>query len=53
MDRHANLGEGELGEGAFRMLVTDPRFESIPIVVETPIEDDGHLQNVAKLWTWA
>ena len=52
VDRHANLGDGEIGPNAFRLLVTDPRFDDIPIVVETPIEDDGHRRNVAKLWEW-
>lgn len=52
VDRHENLGDGEIGATAFRMLVRDPRFETIPIVVETPTEDDGHRKNVAKLWEW-
>jgi deoxyribonuclease-4 len=53
VDRHENLGDGEIGETAFKLLVTDARFEAIPIVVETPIEDDGHRRNVEKLWNWA
>ncbi|MHB8637466.1 MAG: deoxyribonuclease IV [Fimbriimonadaceae bacterium] len=52
VDRHANLGDGEIGDAAFEMLVKDPRFAQIPMVVETPIEDDGHRRNVAKLWNW-
>ena len=52
VDRHDNLGEGEIGPTAFKLLVTDARFDSIPIVVETPIENDGHRRNVAKLWEW-
>lgn len=52
VDRHENLGEGEIGATAFKLLVTDPRFNEIPIVVETPIEDDGHRRNVEKLWKW-
>ncbi len=53
VDRHENLGEGEIGELCFRLLVNDPRFFGIPIVVETPIENDGHRKNVAKLWEWS
>lgn len=53
VDRHENLGEGFIGPIAFQTLVTDSRFDNIPIVVETPTEDDGHAKNVAKLRAWA
>ena len=49
VDRHAHLGEGEIGEEAFRLLVTDPRFEKIPILLETAIEHEGHEKDLAKL----
>ena len=52
VDRHENLGDGAIGALAFKLLVNDPRFEQVPIIVETPIEDDGHAKNVAKLWKW-
>ncbi|MBS1702755.1 MAG: deoxyribonuclease IV [Armatimonadetes bacterium] len=48
-DRHAHIGEGEIGEEGFRLLVNDPRFENIPILLETPIEDHGHERDLAKL----
>ena len=35
VDRHEHLGEGILGLGLFWRLVNDPRFASIPGVVET------------------
>jgi deoxyribonuclease-4 len=35
-DRHANVGEGELGEAAFRLLLRDPRLRSVPWVLEVP-----------------
>lgn len=53
VDRHENLGEGEIGETAFRCLAQDPRFFKVPIIIETPIENDGHQKNVAKLWKWS
>jgi deoxyribonuclease-4 len=53
VDRHDNLGEGEIGEKAFQLLVKDTRFDQIPIIIETPTENDGHRKNVAKLWDWA
>lgn len=38
IDRHAPLGEGTLGEGFFRRFVNDPRFDNMPIILETPVE---------------
>jgi len=35
-DRHANLGEGELGRGGLRAFLSEPRFESLPALIETP-----------------
>lgn len=36
VDRHASLGEGTLGLEAFRMIMNDPRFDGIPMILETP-----------------
>ena len=42
VDRHAGIGLGRIGEHAFRRLVTDPRFRTRPMILETPKEDaDG------------
>ncbi len=42
VDRHAGLGLGKIGLGAFRRLVADPRFAKTPMILETPKEaDDG------------
>jgi deoxyribonuclease-4 len=35
-DRHELIGEGAIGEGAFRKIMNDPRFEMVPKVIETP-----------------
>lgn len=40
-DRHAHIGEGHLGERAFRLLMRDPRFRNIPKILETPKVRDG------------
>ena len=48
-DRHAQLSEGEIGETPFRLMVNDERFRRIPILLETPIENDGHERDLAKL----
>ena len=39
-DEHRNIGEGYLDVEAFRMLVNDPRFAQVPMILETPTEDD-------------
>jgi deoxyribonuclease-4 len=39
VDRHASLGEGTLGLETFRMIMNDPRFDGIPMILETPDED--------------
>jgi len=39
-DRHALIGEGEIGVEPFRWLLADPRTEGIPLVLETPHERD-------------
>jgi deoxyribonuclease IV len=38
VDRHDNLGRGFLGEGVFRVLMNDVRFDNIPLILETPEE---------------
>jgi len=40
-DRHAHIGEGELGLEAFRLLVNDPRVAGVPGILETEKKDDG------------
>ena len=50
-DRHANLGEGEIGLDTFVRLAADPRFTDMPMLLETPVGDDGegHAHDLAKL----
>jgi deoxyribonuclease-4 len=48
-DRHAHIGEGEIGEMAFRLLVKDKRLIHVPIIIETPEAEKMHEENVKKL----
>lgn len=50
-DRHANIGEGELGLECFARLVHDARFADLPMIVETPLGDDkqGHARDLETL----
>ena len=61
-DRHANLGEGKLGEEAFRRILQHPRLSSWrgtgvvgrAFLLETPIENPGDdRKNVESLWEYA
>ncbi len=36
IDRHAEIGNGTLGMDFFRRFVNDPRFDNMPIILETP-----------------
>lgn len=38
VDRHNQIGEGLLGEEVFRRIMNDPRFDDIPMILETPDE---------------
>jgi deoxyribonuclease-4 len=42
VDRHAHLGRGCLGLEPFRLLVNDRRFRDVPMILETPKEDDDN-----------
>ena len=49
VDRHEHIGKGSIGAEAFRLLLRDPRFESIPILLETPEAETMHAVNLKKL----
>jgi len=35
VDRHASLGQGEIGWDAFRFIMNDPRMDDMPLILET------------------
>ena len=39
IDRHEVIGEGTLGEAFFKRFMNDPRFDNMPIILETPNEE--------------
>ncbi|MDQ3693737.1 MAG: deoxyribonuclease IV [Chloroflexota bacterium] len=51
VDRHAPIGEGEIGLVAFELFLNDPRFVGVPGILETPKGDDGEedRRNLATL----
>ena len=42
LDRHENIGKGEIGLDGFRHLLADPRWERTPGYLETPLDDRGY-----------
>ncbi|MFQ5881028.1 MAG: deoxyribonuclease IV [Candidatus Methylomirabilales bacterium] len=40
LDRHAHIGQGQIGLEGFRILVNDPRLRHLPMILETPKGDD-------------
>lgn len=36
IDRHAHIGDGRLGWQTFKRIMDDPRFDGIPLILETP-----------------
>lgn len=52
-DRHARIGEGYLGEHAFRRIVCHPVLKQLPFVLETPNDDAGWTKEIALLRDFA
>ena len=46
VDRHEHIGQGMLGESAFKFIMADMRFKTIPKILETPKGDDGQMDKV-------
>jgi deoxyribonuclease-4 len=38
VDRHESIGSGFLGDDTFRIVMNDPRFDNLPLILETPDE---------------
>ena len=49
VDRHDNIGKGFLGEEVFRIVVNDPRFDNMPLILETP-EESLWEEEIKKLY---
>ena len=49
VDRHENLYDGTLGEEVFRRIMNDPRFDAIPLILETPDESKWE-EEIRKLY---
>jgi len=52
VDRHAPLGKGEIGWDCFEFLMKDPRFDEIPLILETTDETLWPAE-IKRLKQWA
>lgn len=48
-DRHATIGNGEIGMEALLQVLTHPALRQLPFYLETPLEDEGHKQEIKML----
>lgn len=49
VDRHENIGDGHIGRKPFGFFLKDPVFRNVPMVLETPKEEEGDKRNLATL----
>ena len=54
-DRHATIGDGEIGLEAILNVMRHPKLQEIPFYLETPLEEEGHKEEIQmlkeKLWS--
>ena len=48
-DRHAKIGQGEIGLAAFGRIINHPRLRDLPFYLETPNELEGYQAEIALL----
>ena len=51
LDRHENIGKGEIGPEGFRHIVNDRRWAEVPGYLETPLDDNGYARYAEDLTT--
>jgi deoxyribonuclease-4 len=51
IDRHEHIGKGLIGVELFKRLLKDPRFQDIPMILETPGGQAEHKMNLDTLKT--
>ncbi len=48
-DRHARIGEGHIGWEAFTRIINHPALRELPFILETPNDDAGWTDEIARL----
>ena len=49
VDRHEHIGKGCLGLAPFRRLLNDPRFATLPMLLETPKVDTPRSRRMSEI----
>lgn len=52
VDRHESLGTGTIGNEVFKLIMSDSRFDNIPLILETPNEEIWR-EEIALLRSWS
>lgn len=48
-DRHAAIGEGEIGLDTLLRVLSHPALKELPFYLETPFDEEGHKKEIAML----
>ena len=48
-DRHAVIGEGEIGLEALLRVLQHPKLRDLPFYLETPLDDQGHKEEIRMI----
>lgn len=51
-DRHEKIGLGHIGDETFKKIVTNPRVQNLPFILETPNDDEGYASEISKIKGW-
>jgi deoxyribonuclease-4 len=51
-DRHANLGDGEIGVEGMIAFLSEPRFEGLPVIFEGPGREGKNVEPVDMAWAY-
>jgi deoxyribonuclease-4 len=51
-DRHANLGDGEIGVEGMIAFLSEPRFEGLPVIFEGPGRSGKEIEPVDMAWAY-
>lgn len=49
VDRHEHIGKGQIGLEGFRCLMNDPRLRHLPMVLETPKDEETLAEDIMNL----
>ena len=52
-DRHEKIGEGKIGLEAMKRIAKHPLLQGIPLILETPNDDEGYAREIALIQSWS